>query len=122
MRQTGPQVGAGGVTGSIAKTSWTPVRSGHCILGYHHWQIPERKDSGVYQDVEHVVKGMNVHLWHLRQFGQGQEAVARRADHRVASGIDRGREPQTVASKLYKVADLPPDDWQKLTVSGAPVQ
>jgi hypothetical protein len=100
---------------------WTPVRSGRCILGYHHWEIPDAKDSGVYQDVEHVVKGTKytfgiyVNLDKARKPAQDALTVELRLESIV------GGQPQAVASKTYKVADLIADQWQKLTVSGAPV-
>jgi hypothetical protein len=32
--------------------SWTPTKSGQCVLGYHHWRIENADDSGVWQDVK----------------------------------------------------------------------
>jgi ABC-type phosphate transport system substrate-binding protein len=98
---------------------WTPVHSGHCILGYHHWEIPSAKDSGVYQDVAGAVKGASYTFGIYASVDKAKKPArdAVSIELRLESTVD-GSE-QTVASKLYKVADLPPDDWQKLTVSGS---
>jgi len=97
---------------------WTPVRNGHCILGYHHWEIPSARDSGVFQDVAGVVKGTSytfgIYVSVDKAKYPSKDAVS--IELRLESTV--GGSQQIVASKLYKVADLPPDDWQKLTVSG----
>lgn len=100
---------------------WTPVRSGHCILGYHHWQITDANNSGVYQDVEHVVGGMNYTfgIYANLDKAKGPARDALTIELRLES-IVAGQQ-QIVATKLYRVADLAPDQWEKLTVSGAPV-
>lgn len=99
---------------------WTPVRSGHCILGYHHWEIPNAKDSGVYQNVTGTVKGtqytFGVYVSLDKAKGTSKDAVS--IELRLESTAGGGQ--QTIASKVYKVADFPPDTWQKITVSGAP--
>jgi hypothetical protein len=99
--------------------SWTPVHSGHCILGYHHWEIPSARDSGVYQDVAGVVTGASytfgIYVSVDKAKNPSKDAVG--IELRLESTVDGSQ--QTVASKLYRVADLPPEDWQKLTVSGS---
>jgi len=100
---------------------WTPVHSGHCILGYHHWQIADPKNSGVYQDVEHAATGAGytfgiyVNLDKARSPARDALTIELRLESTV------GGQQQTVASKLYKVADLVPNHWEKLTVSGTVV-
>ena len=98
---------------------WTPVRSGHCILGYHHWEIPSARDSGVYQDVAGVTRGalytFGIYVSVDKAKNPSKDAVS--IELRLESTADGSQ--QTVASKLYKVADLPADNWQKLTVSGS---
>ncbi len=100
--------------------AWTPVHSGHCILGYHHWEIPSPKESGVYQDVVGAVKGASytfgIYVSVDKAKNPTRDAVS--IELRLESAVDGHQ--QTVASKLYKVADLPGEDWQKLTVSGSP--
>ncbi len=36
------------------ETSWSPTRSGDCLLGYHHFRIETPDTSGVYQDVPDI--------------------------------------------------------------------
>jgi hypothetical protein len=100
---------------------WIPVHSGHCILGYHHWQIPDAKDSGVYQDVDHAVMGAGYTFGIYANLDKAKSPAhdALTIELRLESIV--GGHEQVVASKLYKVADLAPDQWEKLTVSGAPV-
>jgi acetyl esterase/lipase len=97
------------------------VRSGHCILGYHHWQIPNTKESGVYQDVAGALKGASytfgIYVSVDKAKKPTRDAVS--IELRLESTVDGHQ--QSVASKFYKVADLPAEDWQKLTVSGVPV-
>ncbi len=99
--------------------SWTPVHSGHCILGYHHWEIPSARDSGVYQDVAGAVTGASytfgIYVSVDKAKNPSKDAVS--IELRLESTVDGSQ--QAVASKLYKVADLPADNWQKLTVSGS---
>ena len=39
------------------ETGWVPVRSGHCIVGYHHFRIGDTNSSGLFQDVPDVPAG-----------------------------------------------------------------
>jgi hypothetical protein len=100
--------------------SWTPVHSGHCILGYHHWEIPSANDSGVYQDVTGAAKGMPYTFGIYASLDKAKDGRKdpMSIELRLESTVDGHQ--VTIASKLYKVADLPPDAWQKLTVTGAP--
>lgn len=100
---------------------WTPVRSGHCLLGYHHWEIADANESGIYQDVEHAVKdvGCTFGIYANLDKAKSPARDALTIELRLESMVD-GRQ-QTVASKLYKVDSLVPDQWKKLTVSGAPI-
>lgn len=99
---------------------WTPVHGGHCILGYHHWQIPSANDSGVYQDVAGAAKdtpytfGIYTSADKVKDASKDPVTI----ELRLESTVDG--QQVTIASKLYKVADLPPDAWQKLSVTGAP--
>lgn len=100
---------------------WTPVRSGRCVLGYHHWQISSAKESGVYQDVAGAVKGVSYTFGIFVSVDKAKNPARDVAsiELRLESTVDGHQ--QSVASKLYKVADLPAEDWQTLTVSGVPV-
>jgi len=100
---------------------WTPVRSGRCILGYHHWEIPSANQSGVYQDLDGAVaaKQYTFGIYVSPDKAKDGTRDALTIELRLESTFE-GRQ-LTLASKLYKVADLMPDKWEKLSVSGAPV-
>ena len=100
---------------------WTPVHSGHCLLGYHHWEITDANESGIYQDVEHAVKGVRYTFGIYANLDKAKNPTrdALTIELRLESIIDG--QQQIVVSKLYKVADFAPDRWEKLAVSGAPV-
>jgi hypothetical protein len=99
---------------------WTPVRTGHCILGYHHWEIPDPSDSGVFQDVHGAVKGTAYTFGIYANLDKAKDTNqdAQTIEMRLESTVD-GKQ-QTLASKVYKVADMKPDEWEKLAVTGAP--
>ena len=100
---------------------WTPVHSGHCLLGYHHWEITDANESGIYQDVEHAVKGVGYTFGIYANLDKAKSPArgAFTIELRLESIVDG--QQQIVASKRYKVGNLVPDQWEKLTVSGAPV-
>ena len=99
---------------------WTPVHSGHCLLGYHHWEIPDANDSGIYQDVEHVAKGTAYTFGIYANLDKAKNPAldALTIELRLESIIDG--QQLTVVSKSYKVANLTANQWGKLTVSGIP--
>jgi hypothetical protein len=100
---------------------WTPVHSGHCLLGYHHWEIADANKSGIYQDVEHAVKGVGYTFGIYANLDKAKNPArdALTIELRLESIVDG--QPRMVASKLYRVDNLAPDQWEKLTVSGAPI-
>jgi hypothetical protein len=95
---------------------WTPVHSGHCLLGYHHWEITDANESGIYQDVEHAVKGVRYTFGIYANLDKAKNPTrdALTIELRLESIIDG--QQQIVVSKLYKVADFAPDRWEKLAV------
>lgn len=101
--------------------AWTPVRTGHCILGYHHWQIPDPKESSVFQDIQGAVDGteytFGIHVNLDKTRDTRHDAVS--VELRLESTVDGHQ--KAISSKLYKVADLKPDQWEKLSVTGVPV-
>jgi hypothetical protein len=94
------------------ETGWLPTYSGECLIGYHHWEIPEADTSGIYQDVRgipaqqactfsvHVVKDERTNADHvelrLEPYGGGEP----------------------LASQVYRMDDIPWGQWKKLTVTG----
>lgn len=101
--------------------SWTPTHSGRCLLGYHHWQLEGADNSGLWQDVAGLTNGLTY------TFGIYVSADKVKDSKKDAQTIELRLETTTadkqqaiVASKTYKVADLPADDWRELTVNGVP--
>jgi hypothetical protein len=103
------------------EVGWTPVHSGHCLLGYHHWEVTDANKSGIYQDVERAVKGVGYTFGIYANLDKAKNPArdALTIELRLESIVDG--QQQIVVSKLYKVADLAPDRWEKLAVSGASV-
>ena len=103
------------------EAGWTPVHSGHCLLGYHHWQIPDANESGIYQDIEHAVAGTRCTFGIYANLDKARNPArdALTIELRLESTVDG--QQQIVASNLYQVGNLAPNQWEKLTVSGAPV-
>jgi len=99
---------------------WSPVHSGRCILGYHHWEIPDANDSGVFQDVEHAVAGSGYTFGIYVNVDKAKNPTRDAATIELRLESTVGGQQHIVASKLYKVADLAPERWEKLMVSGAP--
>lgn len=97
---------------------WKPTRSGSCLLGYHHWEIPEAKDSGVYQDVAGAKPetGYEFALFVNLDKAKPGTLDAQTIELRLEASVESRH--QTLASKLYRVADLKPNQWEKLTVRG----
>jgi hypothetical protein len=73
----------------------------------------------VYQDVTGAVKGTRYTFGIYASADKAKDASKNAVgiELRLESTVDGHQ--VTIASKLYKVAELPPDAWQKLTVTGA---
>lgn len=96
------------------ETSWSPVLSGQCLMAYHHWRIQGDETSGIYQDIPAAAAGQpyTFSIQVFRDKGANAEFVEVRME--TAQG------GQTLASQLYKMADLKSGKWTKLSVTAAP--
>ena len=96
------------------ETGWKPVRTGKCVIGYHHWEIEDDGTSGIYQDIEDVPSGKSytfkAHV--MKDKDTDAENVEMRLE--LFGGAT------TVASVNYPVSDLKAGEWKELTVSGTP--
>ena len=75
--------------------SWAPTRTGKCMIGYHHWQIEDANDSGIWQDITGVKVGQrfkfSVFVWFDKTNAPAREVELRleatrngqASDHRV---------------------------------------
>lgn len=97
------------------ETGWTPTRSGQCLLGYHHYQIEEDSDSGIYQDVPDVPQGKTCtfQVYAYRDMGTDAEDVELRLEP-----LDGG---EALGCAHYGMADLREGEWNALSVSARSV-
>jgi hypothetical protein len=96
------------------ETSWSPVLSGQCLMAYHHWRIQGDETSGIYQDIPEAGAGQpyTFSIQVFRDKGANADFVEVRME--TAQG------GQTLASQLYKMADLKSGKWTRLTVTATP--
>ena len=97
---------------------WKPTHTGTCLLGYHHWQIPAAKDSGVYQDITGAKKDTMYEFGIFANLDKAKPGTLDALTIELRLETVVGDKQQTLASKVYRVADLKPDQWEKLTVRG----
>ena len=93
------------------ESEWSPVRSGKCIIGYHHWQIGEDDNSGLYQDVADVPPGKQVtfSVYASKDEKANFESIEMR--------LETFNGGETLASQTYKLDEVG-SGWTKLSVSG----
>ena len=93
------------------ETSWSPTRSGDCLLGYHHFRIETPDTSGVYQDVPDIPEGTSctftVHA--CKDAGTDFESIEVRLEP-----FDGGA---TLASASFDRNAFRPGTWAPLFVS-----
>lgn len=96
------------------ETGWKPVRTGKCIMGYHHWQIETDETSGFYQDIEGVPAGASCtfKIFAMKDKDTDVDNIELRLE--LLGGVS------TVASKNFKLADLKGTQWTELSVTGTP--
>jgi len=100
------------------EAGWSPVHSGSALIGYHHWQIENTGNSGIWQDVK-VEPGKRYIFSIYAQHDQIGAAVhdAKTLELRIESVTPDGQ--LTVNSQTFDVAVLPTgQNWAHLTVSG----
>jgi len=94
------------------ESAWTPVRSGACMMGYHHWRILEDTTSGVFQDVQGTPSGVNltfaVHAF--KDPDTNAESVELRLEKIMGGTL--------INSRVYTIEELRNSTWMKLMVNG----
>ena len=94
---------------------WKPTHSGACLIGYHHWQIENRDDSGLWQDAK--VQPGRKYTFSIFVTRDVAENPARQVEVALESTVD-GRQV-TIAKKSYPVSDLASGEkWSRLVISG----
>lgn len=101
------------------ETRWTPTHSGACLIGYHHWQITDNRNSGIWQDVPGVKAGQSF------RFSAFVSADPTNASETPAKQIElrleatHNGEQVTINSTFVDMADLQKDpQWHELSVTG----
>ena len=98
--------------------TWSPVRDGSCIIGYHHWRIEAAESSGLYQDVpvrkgQHCVFAIDASLDPAQPGSKDPEHV----EVRIEATLNG--QQATVASRVYPIRVLARGEaWTTLRVSG----
>lgn len=100
------------------ETGWSPTHGGHCLLGYHHWEVPNAEDSGAYQDVTKpsARQTATFHIYANVDRAKDGKKDARFVELRMEATIDG--QQRTLASRLFSVDQLKADTWEKLSVTG----
>ncbi len=94
---------------------WKPTAKGKCVMGYHHWQIEDEKDSGFYQDLPEFPAGKKVTF--SIQAAKDPDTNAELVELRIEKTEGQG----TVATATFPVKDLG-GTFKKLSVTGETTQ
>lgn len=100
------------------ETGWTPTHSGQCLVGYHHWQIKDGSNSGMWQDVSNVQAGQKFKFTIFASADDPQGgSPAQKVELRLEA-IRNGREV-TIESITVPVVDIQKaSGWSELSVTG----
>lgn len=94
------------------ETGWAPVRSGSCILAYHHFRIGDAESSGFYQDVPGVAEGADCTF----------RIFVCKDMNTVIDGVELRLEPfdggAPVATFRAASGDIKANRWTELSVTG----
>jgi len=91
---------------------WKPTHHGRCLIGYHHWQVEEGADSGIFQDVEDLppASKCTFSVYASRDARTNVESVELRLEP-----LKGGKE---LASQTFKPDDIKANAWTELSVTG----
>lgn len=94
------------------ESAWKPVRDGKCLIGYHHWEIEEGSESGIYQDITGTPANAECTftIEAYKDSGSNAESVELRIEK--AGGFE------TIASKIFPLGEMKANGWRKLAVTG----
>ena len=96
--------------------SWTPVRTGKAVIGYHHWRIESADDSVIWQDLT-LPAGDYTFAVQANRDDAGASHLAAEVELRLEAVTEAG--PKTIATAKTKVADIATGPtWTPLTVKG----
>jgi hypothetical protein len=100
------------------ETGWVPTHNGSCLLGYHHWQIEDSQNSGVWQDIAQVKAGQRFKFSACVMADKPDKgAPFQKLELRLEATRD-GRQV-TIASVTYTADELPAGNtWHEISVTG----
>ena len=94
---------------------WVPTHSGKCLVGYHHWQIEDASDSGIWQDVADVKTGQRFKFSVFVWFDKTDDP-ARQVELRLEA--TRNGRQLTIESAKFAPKDFPAGQWHQFSVTG----
>ena len=100
------------------ETSWAPTHGGQCLIGYHHWEVANDNNSGLWQDVTTVTPGQK---FKFSAFVFVDDSGSGHAAQKIELRLEAIRDGHevTINSVSQPVADLPKDSkWHELSVTG----
>ncbi len=97
------------------ETGWVPVRSGRCIVGYHHFRIGETNTSGIFQDVPDVPPGSvcTFRIFACEDYRTYPQSVEVRIEPYG------GGDP--LAVRAYGAGDIQVNRWTELSVTATSI-
>jgi hypothetical protein len=98
------------------ESGWKPTKSGDCLMGYHHWRIEGKEDSGFYQDITNVQIGAQCtfEISIARDKGTNVESIELRLEK--MGGF------RTIASTFIPVQEIKGSGWKTYSVTGLAVE
>jgi hypothetical protein len=97
------------------ETDWSPTHTGKCLVGYHHWQIENGENSGIWQEVTGATPGQRfrftVFVWVDKA-----DAPAREIELRLEA--THGDHQLTIESVTFPVKQMPTGQWFPISVTG----
>jgi hypothetical protein len=102
------------------ETAWTPAHgSSACMLGYHHWQIEDTNNSGVWQDISDVKPGQRFKFSVFVQIDKGDPGTNPVKEVELRLEATRNGSQLEIQSAKYTAANLPADgQWHQISVTG----
>lgn len=99
------------------ETGWTPTKDGSCLIGYHHWQIEQPDNSGLWQDVTGLVPGsrLTFQVYASADRADAGSQDLKSIELRIETTVHG--EQSTVASREWPIDALATGgQWSMLTV------
>lgn len=97
--------------------SWTPTRSGKAMIGYHHWQIAGKDNSGLWQDAPAKKGQRYTFSIYVTRDEQKDAKAPREVEIALEATVDGGQ--MTIVTKKVPGSEIAiAPQWSKLQVTG----